>query len=107
MEDKYMPLRYFAQKRTTVWVALTIVSILFFSAIHSFAAQVTLAWDPTDPTPDGYRLYQRVEGQAYDYSQPAWSGPEATCTLYDLADDTTYYFVVRAYSGIRRKWQFQ
>jgi hypothetical protein len=99
MEDSCMSLRYFADKRTIVWNALTTISILFISASQSFAAQVTLAWDPPDPTPDGYHLYQRIEGHAYDYSQPAWSGPEATCTLHDLADDTTHHFVVRAHVG--------
>lgn len=68
------------------------------------AAQVTLAWDPNDPTPDGYRVYHRLEGQNYDYSSPSWplSGAvstNTTCTIENLDDDTTYYFVVRAFSG--------
>lgn len=63
------------------------------------AAQVTLAWDPNDPTPDGYRLYQRQEGNAYDYSAPAWSGSTASATVDDLFENETYFFVVRAYVG--------
>jgi hypothetical protein len=70
----------------------------------SLAAQVTLAWDPNDPAPDGYRVFQRTEGEAYDYSDPVWPGPEddaslTTCTITDLAGDTLYYFVVRAFVG--------
>jgi hypothetical protein len=60
-------------------------------------AEVTLAWDPVEPIPDGYRLYQRKEGQSYDDTQPCWTGADTTGTVYNLEWDTTYYFVVRAY----------
>lgn len=68
------------------------------------AAQVTLAWDANNPAPDGYRVFQRVEGETYDYSSPVWPRPgddatRTTCTIENLADDTTYYFIARAYVG--------
>jgi len=63
------------------------------------AAQVTLAWDSNNPTPDGYRVYSRVEGRTYNYSSPAWTGATTTATIANLADNTTYYCVVRAYVG--------
>ena len=62
-------------------------------------AEVNLAWDPNDPAPDGYRVYQRVDGQAYDYTQPVWTGSNNTGTVYNLAYNTNYFFVVRAYAG--------
>jgi hypothetical protein len=62
-------------------------------------AEVTLAWDPNDPTPEGYRIFQRTEGQVYDYSQSCWTGSDTQGTVYNLEWDTTYYFVVRAYEG--------
>lgn len=67
----------------------------------AFAAtgQVTLAWDPNDPAPDGYRIYQRIEGQPYDYSRPAWTGPETTTVITGLLPGITYYYVARAYVG--------
>ena len=61
--------------------------------------EVTLAWDANATTPDGYRIYQRAEGQAYDYTQPVWDGVSTSCTVYNLDYDTTYYFVARAYVG--------
>jgi hypothetical protein len=61
--------------------------------------EVTLAWDPNDPVPEGYRLFQRTEGQAYDYDQPVWQGANTSCTVYNLNYDTNYFFVVRAYDG--------
>ena len=61
--------------------------------------QVTLAWDPNDPVPEGYRIFQRTEGQIYDYTQPVWQGTNISCTVYNLEYDTMYYFVTRAYLG--------
>lgn len=63
------------------------------------AAQVSLAWEPTQPAPEGYRLYQRTQGQTYDYDQPVWSGTQTSATVGGLADLTLYYYVVRAYVG--------
>jgi hypothetical protein len=63
------------------------------------AAQVTLEWGPPDPSLDGYKIYVRTEGEVYDYHFPAWSGTNTTCTIDNLADDTTHYFVVRAWAG--------
>ncbi len=86
-----------AARRSFAWVlAIGIVFILFATAQ---AAQVTLAWDANDPAPDGYRLYQRTEGSTYDYATPAWSGPTTSASLDNLVDNTTYFYVVRAYAG--------
>lgn len=86
-----------AARRSLVWILA--IGLLFTCITSAQAAQVTLAWDANDPTPDGYRLYQRTEGGAYDYATPAWIGAGTTCSLDNLGDDTTYYYVVRAYSG--------
>ena len=89
-------------RRLFVWT-LIIISILLTQTIAQ-AAQVTIAWDPNDPAPDGYRVYARAEGQNYDYTSPVWpqSGDDptqTTCTIDDLVEGTSYYFVVRAYVG--------
>ena len=86
------------QVRPLVRSAL-ILGIFFLTPTLSLATQATMAWDPNDSAPDGYRIYQRIEGQAYDYSQPVWTGHENTATVENIADGTTYYFVVRAYAG--------
>ncbi len=82
---------------------LAIVFIILISAV-SQAAQVTLAWDPNDPAPDGYRVFLHKAGETYDYAAPAWplagDNPQSTtCTINSLDADTEYYFVVRAYMG--------
>ncbi len=80
-------------------LGVLVLGLLFFTQPLVHAERVTLAWDPTDPAPDGYRLYQRVEGETYDYSQAAWSGTDASGMIDGLASGTNYYFVVRAYVG--------
>ncbi len=62
-------------------------------------AEANLAWDASDPTQDGYSIYQRTEGQVYDYSQPCWTGTGTSAAVYNLDYDTTYFFVVRANAG--------
>lgn len=89
--------------RRPIFWAVVITLFLFIQSL-AHAAQVTIAWDPNDPVPDGYRVFQRIEGQNFDYSSPVWprSGDDptqTTCTLDNLADGTSYYFVVRAYVG--------
>ena len=84
--------------------ALVICLVLSSFSFAQAAQQVTLAWDGNTPAPEGYRVYQRMEGQSYNYASPVWpqagDDPSATsCTLNDLVDDTSYYFVVRAYVG--------
>jgi hypothetical protein len=76
-----------------------IVLALCDSTLHS--AELTLTWigvDNTESPLDGYRVYSRAEGEEYNYSWPEWAGyeSETACTIYGLAEDTMYCFVVRA-----------
>lgn len=93
----HQPIRY--------TLSFILFSILILSASFAAqAAQVTLAWDPNIPAPDGYRVYQRLAGGTYDYTTPAWpkagdDGTQTSCTITALADDSSYYFVVRAFVG--------
>ncbi len=65
------------------------------------SAAVTLAWDSNDPPPQGYNLFQRTDGQAYDYAAPINAEPITTTTyqVNHLQPGETYYFVVRAFVG--------
>ena len=69
-----------------------IASLLVFFGI------VTLIWDPNDPTPEGYRLFARVNGYQYNYSEPIWTGTSTTVKVR-VPDKVLVYFVVRAYKG--------
>jgi hypothetical protein len=88
---------HFRRRLFNLFLFLSIAALFYCSTAN--AAQVTLAWDPVQPAPEGYRLYSRTESGAYNYAAPAWSGTTSTCTINNLADNTAYRFVVRAYVG--------
>ncbi len=102
-----MSKRFYNQFNTLVFLASAIGMVLFVSSVSFSAetypipqmAEVRLAWDPNDPAPDGYYIYQRTEGQSYDYSQPCWTGSGTSGIVYNLEWDTTNYYVVRAFVG--------
>lgn len=78
---------------------LTTVMALVLVATTAMAASVQLAWDPNDPTPDGYILFIHSEGSTYNYDAPVWAGADTGCTISGLVPGTTYYLVIRAYVG--------
>ena len=78
---------------------ITILLILFSSFAIANAAIATLKWDPVYPTPEGYRIYAREAGQAYNFNTFAWSGSTVSGTINNLDAKTDYFFVVRAYVG--------
>ncbi len=100
MHNKYIKPRFpsFLSRCFTYLVPLILV--LLVSAQNVFSAEVTLAWDPNSQEKlAGYRIFCRNVGQSYDYNDPAWEGgkDETACTISNLNDNTTYYFVARAY----------
>ena len=77
---------------------ISFILIFLLSAQNVYSLDVTLAWDPNSENDlAGYRIFYREEGQSYNYEEPAWEGSETTCTIYNLDDNTTYYFVARAF----------
>ena len=80
-----------------VWLRFSIIAFFFFS-LPTYAADLSVAWDESESSVDGYLLFSRVEDSAYDYSSPLWSGVETTAEVEDVADGI-HYFVVRAYLG--------
>ena len=78
-------------------IASGFLSLLLPSIVY--AASVTLSWDPLVKPPEGYRVFVRQANQSYDYGRPSWNGNTTTCTIDNLDNGTTYYFVVRAYDG--------
>jgi len=82
----------------SIFVFLVIACILFSPNMAS-AVQVTLEWDAnSEPDLAGYRAFLRQEDQNYNFYNPAWEGTETTCTIFDLDENISYYFVVRAYN---------
>lgn len=88
------------KNRTVLLMLVVIIAVLlslFFSITKADAASVTLRWDANDPTPDGYRLFMRVDGANYNFDTPVWQGTATTTTVDGLLPATLYYFVVRAF----------
>jgi hypothetical protein len=76
----------------------TFVLVLFLLPQNVYSLNVTLAWDPnSEEDLAGYRIFYREKGQSYNYEELAWEGSETTCTIDNLDDNTTYYFVARAF----------
>ncbi len=85
----------------TVGVILALPAFRLSAATYTVpnTAGVTVSWEENDPAPEGYRIYQRKQGEVYDYDTPCWTGSETSGNVYNLDWETTYYFVVRAYDG--------
>ena len=79
-----------------------ILSLIFLSVCFPttvYAIDITLQWTSNnEPSLAGYRTFYREEGQSYDYESPYWESIEPVCTVYDLDETKTYYFVVRAFA---------
>lgn len=58
-----------------------------------------ISWDPNTPSPEGYRIFRRAEGQVYDYSAPIWQGPVTSAVIQGTTIGEAHYYVVRAYDG--------
>ena len=84
----------------TTWNYLLIFILLFFCFVTSgYAIDVSLKWTPNNESNlAGYTVFYRQEGQSYNYTNPYFETTEPTCTVYDLDENQTYYFIVRAFS---------
>ena len=82
-----------------LFLALLLAWLLLLPSF-SHSEWIQLAWDaPTSPADeiDGYKLFSRVEGEAYNYDYPLWTGPNLTVWVEILVPT---YFVVRAYNSV-------
>jgi hypothetical protein len=77
---------------------LSLIFLLFNLATPVYAIDITLKWaGSNEPDLAGYRAFYREEGQRYNYANPYWESIDPICTVYDLDETKTYYFIVRAF----------
>lgn len=87
-----------AKNNVTLCICLLALMVLFVGTVR--ADLVTLAWDAnTEPDLAGYRIFKHAEGGSYDYANPDWQGTATTCSISAPLQDTTYYFVARAFDA--------
>ena len=82
---------------------LIVIVVIFFCVAISHSADFTLVWGPsTSPDVAGYRLFQRTEGQAYDYDNPVYEGdPNVLTTIIpNVPEGTSIYWVCRAFDAL-------
>jgi hypothetical protein len=91
------------KKHLNIWKHLLLhISLFFFYLTPSYAIDVSFQWDPnSEPDIGGYRVFCREEGQSYNYTNPSWEGTDTLCTIYDLDENKTYYFVSRSFDTQR------
>jgi hypothetical protein len=84
---------------------LILISFFLLPSSGLYAAQVTLAWDPsTDPNVTGYRVFYGTSSYSYQFNNDA--GENTTITVSNLQDGATYYFAVNAYDSSGNESQF-
>jgi hypothetical protein len=94
---------FFGQIARTSLLILTSFFLLPSSGLY--AAQVTLAWDPsTDPNVTGFKVFYGTSSHSYQFNNDA--GKNTTFTVSNLRDGATYYFVVTAYNSSGIESQF-
>ena len=77
---------------------LSFIFLFFFFVTPVYAIDITLQWTPNnEPNLAGYRVFYFEESQSYNYLDPYWETIDPICTINDLDETKTYYFVVRAF----------
>ena len=79
-------------------ILLPIFFTLYLIPPIIYAAQVTLAWDASVGSVEGYKIHYGATSGDYDYS--ANVGNSINCTISGLQEGATYYFAVTAYNNI-------
>ena len=76
-------------------LTLTLLLLIGIPLTSHADGNVTLRWDANNPTPEGYQLYGREEGQYYDDDNPWWQGDSTftQCTIDGLSENKIYFFL--------------
>lgn len=84
-------------KQATRWFCLALVlTICLFPAV-ALSYDIVLSWDESDDEVDGYKIFMKAEGQAYNFSSPVYNGTAKQFPVENLEYDVQYSFVARSY----------
>jgi hypothetical protein len=92
-------IQYVTAKR--IALCFMILFLMGFPLTSHASCEVTLQWNTSDQSLEGYQVFGREEGQEYDYENPWWQGDSSfnECAIDSLDERKTYFFVVRAFAG--------
>lgn len=81
---------------------LSLTLLLLFIPLEALSAQITLNWSGLTKVPTTYKIFSSTTAGVYDFSKPALecAGSLSRLTVQSLTNNTTYYFVVRGYTGV-------
>src|ERR1017187_9444097 len=97
-----MTVRKVVARRSLV---VLIIVLSLFSRPSTWAASVSLAWDPSPaPTVAGYELFYGLASG--DYASSIDAGTNTSVTVPDLTPGVTYYFAILAYDSIQDESPF-
>jgi hypothetical protein len=71
------------------------IMLVTICSTYASAAQVHLEWSPSASFVDGYRVHWGISSRNYTFTDDV--GLATNTYVYDLEEDTTYYFAVTAY----------
>ena len=82
----------------TKFILLILGLALLFPMLSEAQTQVSFAWQPnSEPDLAGYRIFHRLAGGTYNYSDPVWQGSQTSCTITVANAEIRHYFVARAF----------
>ena len=82
------------KKKLHIVFFILFLMVICFSNV--FAAEVTIAWDPSTSNPIGYRIHYGTSSGSY--TQIIDVGNVTEYTVSGLQSDVFYYFVTSAYN---------
>lgn len=78
---------------------LILITILLLIWPLAAQAEFVVMWDHNDPRPDGYAVYARPDGEAYDYDAPIWEGAENSQRIVDLLPPLPAILPIENFTG--------
>ncbi|MFC1876761.1 choice-of-anchor U domain-containing protein [Thermodesulfobacteriota bacterium] len=82
----------------TIFILFVLGLAFLFPVLSEAQTPVSFAWQPNgEPDLAGYRIFHRIAGGAYNYSDPVWEGSQTSCTITVANEEIRHYFVARAF----------
>jgi hypothetical protein len=87
-------IQYVTAKR--IALCFMILFLMGFPLTSHASCEVTLQWNTSDQSLEGYQVFGREEGQEYDYENPWWQGDSSfnECAIDSLDEKLIFLLCV-------------